>query len=88
MLSLKHYSWVVSFDDGTRLSYDFQMDSDCSWPEVLQRFASFLEKEGYPGVQETVDEICAEKTQRLQEIIEGSEALQQLHSNDSSTGKH
>lgn len=80
MIGFKYYSWSVSMEDGTRLSYDFQIEDDASWIEVLKRFGEFLGSEGYENGKDSVNIICHELEQELDAQIAGTEALNEYHS--------
>jgi hypothetical protein len=79
MTGYKYYSWAVSLDDGTRYSYDFEMHEEDPWTAVLRRFGRFLEKEGYDGASSRIEELCAEFENNLENRIQGTQALEELH---------
>jgi hypothetical protein len=80
MIGFKYYSWSVSMEDGTRLSYDFQIEDDAPWTDVLKRFGEFLGSEGYEEGRESVNIICYELEQELDAKLAGTEALKDYHS--------
>jgi hypothetical protein len=78
-MGFKFYSWMVSLDDGSRHTYEFEIHEDDPWTSVLKRFGSFLEKEGHKGVSEKIENLCELYETTLQDKIDGEEALKSLH---------
>lgn len=84
MVGFKYYSWTVQMDDGARFSYDFQIEDDAPWTEVLRKFGKFLHSEGYGNAKDTIDILCYELDEELEERIQGIKALNEYHSQDDS----
>ena len=81
MIGFKYYSWSVSMEDGTRLSYDFQIEDTAAWTDVLKRFGDFLNSEGYGNAKDAIDIISAELSEEnLDYQLAGIEAFNEYHS--------
>jgi hypothetical protein len=80
MIGFKYYSWTVSMEDGSRFSYDFQIEEDAPWTDVLKKFGSFLNSEGYSNAKDAIDIICYELDEEMENRIEGIQALNDYHS--------
>jgi len=75
----KFYSWVVSMEDGSRFTYEFEMHRDDPWNEVLRKFGRFLETEGFVGAKEKIENLCDEFESELDSKIQGVQAMQKYH---------
>lgn len=82
MIGFKYYNWTVSMDDGSRYSYDFQIEEDATWTDVLRKFGNFLNSEGYPDAKDAIETICYELDQEVENRIAGIQALNDYHSQE------
>jgi hypothetical protein len=82
MIGFKYYSWTVEMDDGARFNYDFRIEDDAPWTEVLRKFGTFLNSEGYFGAKDAIDIICYELDEEVENRIAGTQALNDYHSQE------
>ena len=79
MDGFKFYSWTVSMDDGSRLSYEFEVHDADPWTTVLRKYGNFLESEGYKGVSARIEDVCADFENQLDQRLDGIEAFNSYH---------